>query len=150
MRGLQLFIWVGLLAVAVTSCSTDENRDLTPNEVPKEKKKFEMYEQSEMTALMLHMYQVNEQLRKRILAGEDIGDFSESFERILHAEQTGGKELDDFFQQHAQTFLNLQRSIYDHPETATEQFNVAIDACIACHQVKCTGPIQKIEKLYIK
>jgi hypothetical protein len=150
MRRLHLFFFGGLLLVSVTGCSTDTHNDSSTTAQAKEKKKFEMYEQSEMTALMLHMYQVNEQLRKRILEGENIGDFSESFERILQAEQTGGKELDDFFKQHAETFLSLQRSIYDNPGSAAEQFNVAIDACIACHQVKCTGPIQKIEKLYIK
>jgi cytochrome c553 len=121
--------------------STDEEQD--------EKKEFVMYEQSEMAALMLHMYQVNEQLKKRIVEGEDIGDFSASFERILTAKQTDDKAIDDFFKSHAETFLNLQKSIYANPESATEQFNAAVDACVACHQVKCPGPIQKIEKLYI-
>lgn len=134
----------------MTSCAGSSSDEVVDTSVPPEKKEFVMYEQSEMTAVMLHMYQVNEQLKSRIVSGEDIGDFSAPFERILTAQQTGNKEMDAFFKSHAETFLALQRSIYENPDTAAEQFNVAVNACIACHQVKCPGPIQKIEKLYIK
>jgi cytochrome c553 len=141
--------WFYLLAV-VLICSCTETSIEVEEVVVEEKKNFEMYELSEMSAIMQHMYQLNEQLKARIENGEELGSYSESFERILEAEMTKGKQIDDFFKTHAETFLNDQRSIYENPEQAKELYNKAINSCVACHEVKCTGPIEKIEKLIIK
>lgn len=120
-------------------------------EIPvKEKKKFEMYELSEMSAMMRQLYQLNEQLKERIIAGESLGDFPKSIERMLSAKMTDDKKMDDFFEEHAKTFIELQEKIYNDSAQAKVHFNAAIDACIQCHRVKCAGPIPKIEKLLIK
>lgn len=140
--------WFYLLAITlISSCAETPVKEEV---VVEEKKNFEMYELSEMSAIMQHMYQLNEQLKARIENGEELGEYSESFERILEAEMTKGKEIDDFFKAHAETFLNDQRSIYENPDQAKELYNKAINSCITCHEVKCTGPIEKIEKLIIK
>jgi cytochrome c556 len=140
--------WLYLVAVIFVSACAE-----TPVEeevVAVEKKNFEMYELSEMSAIMQHMYQINEQLKARIESGEELGTYSESFDRILEAEMTKGKDMDDFFKTHAESFLKDQRSIYENPAQAKELYNQAINSCISCHEVKCTGPIEKIEKLFIK
>lgn len=146
---------VGLLGVA--SCASEPSvetsavKEETMVQQPeKEKKKFQMYELSEMSALMRQMYQLNEQLKERILEGEDLGDFPKSLENMLSAEMTDNKEIDAFFEEHAKSFLSLQEKIYQDSLNAKLHFNAAIDACIQCHRVKCTGPIPKIEKLLIK
>jgi len=141
-------IWVCFIGlICVVSCS-----ESAVDEVPvtEEKKSFVMHEVSEMSAIMQHMYQLNEQLKERIESGEELGSYSEIFERILEAQMTNNKQIDDFFRVHAETFLKDQRSIYENPENAKDLYNEAISSCIACHEVKCTGPIQKIEKLYIE
>ncbi len=137
-----------LLFVACNESSTEEVK--VEEVATEEKKDFEMYELSEMSAIMQHMYQLNEQLKERIESGEELGSFSESFERMLNAKMTNDKPMDDFFKTHAETFLANQRSIYENPAQAKELYNEAINSCIACHEVKCTGPITKIEKLFIK
>lgn len=138
-------------ALLFVSCNESFTEELKVEEVAMEDKKdFEMYEVSEMSAIMQHMYQLNEQLKERIESGEELGSFSESFERMLNAKMTNDKPMDDFFKTHAETFLANQRSIYENPAQAKELYNEAINSCIACHEVKCTGPITKIEKLYIK
>ena len=143
-----LLLGCALLFVACTESSTEE---VMVEEVATEDKKgFEMYELSEMSAIMQHMYQLNEQLKERIESGEELGSFSESFERMLNAKMTNDKPMDDFFKTHAETFLANQRSIYENPDQAKELYNEAINSCIVCHEVKCTGPITKIEKLFIK
>lgn len=141
--------WFYFLAVVLISSCTESPIE-EEEVVVEEKKNFEMYELSEMSAIMQHMYQLNEQLKVRIENGEELGAYSESFERILEAEMTKGKQIDDFFKVHAETFLNDQRSIYENPAQAKELYNKAISSCVACHEVKCTGPIEKIEKLFIK
>jgi cytochrome c556 len=138
-------------ALLFVSCNESSTEELKVEEVAMEDKKdFEMYEVSEMSAIMQHMYQLNEQLKERIESGEELGSFSESFERMLNAKMTNDKPMDDFFKTHAETFLANQRSIYENPAQAKELYNEAINSCISCHEVKCTGPITKIEKLYIK
>jgi len=138
-------------ALLLLSCNESSTEELKVEEVAMEDKKdFEMYEVSEMSAIMQHMYQLNEQLKERIESGEELGSFSVSFERMLNAKMTNDKPMDDFFKTHAETFLANQRSIYENPAQAKELYNEAINSCIACHEVKCTGPITKIEKLFIK
>lgn len=138
-------------ALLFVSCNESSTEELKVEEVAMEDKKdFEMYEVSEMSAIMQHMYQLNEQLKERIESGEELGSFSESFERMLIAKMTNDKPMDDFFKTHAETFLANQRSIYENPAQAKELYNEAINSCITCHEVKCTGPITKIEKLFIK
>lgn len=138
-------------ALLFVSCNESSTEELKVEEVAMEDNKdFEMYEVSEMSAIMQHMYQLNEQLKERIESGEELGSFSESFERMLIAKMTNDKPMDDFFKTHAETFLANQRSIYENPAQAKELYNEAINSCITCHEVKCTGPITKIEKLFIK
>ena len=140
---MKLITGVFLLLI-LWSCSQ------SPAEEVKVKKEFEMYKTSEMASLMRQMHHINLQLKDKINAGEDLGDFPESFEQILVASMTDNKAMDDFFNSHATSFLESQRKIYDNPSQAKNLFNEAVELCIACHQVKCAGPIPKIEKLYIK
>ncbi len=125
-----------IFALLFTSCSSNE-------------KDFEMYEVSEMASLMKQMAHINEQLRERILNGEDLGEFPSNFENILQAQMTQNQEMDDFFKEHAQQFIDAQHQIYGDPENAKEHFNIAIDACIKCHEMKCPGPVSRIKKLKI-
>lgn len=119
------------------------------NSCSNNEKEFEMYEVSEMASLMKQMAHINEQLRERILSGEELGEFPSNFENILQAQMTQNQEMDDFFKEHAQQFLDAQHQIYGDPENAKEHFNIAIDACVKCHEMKCPGPVSRIKKLKI-
>lgn len=119
------------------------------NSCSNNEKEFEMYEVSEMASLMKQMAHINEQLGERILSGEDFGEFPSNFENILQAQMTQNQEMDEFFKEHAQQFLDAQHQIYGDPENAKEHFNIAIDACIKCHETKCPGPVARIKKLKI-
>jgi cytochrome c556 len=119
------------------------------NSCSNNEKEFEMYEVSEMASLMKQMAHINEQLRERILSGEELGEFPSNFENILQAKMTQNQEMDDFFKEHAQQFLDAQHQIYNDPDNAKEHFNIAIDACVKCHEMKCPGPVSRIKKLRI-
>ena len=67
------------------------------NSCSNNEKEFEMYEVSEMASLMKQMAHINEQLRERILSGEELGEFPSNFENILQAKMTQNQEMDDFF-----------------------------------------------------
>ena len=118
--------------------------------MPNEKKEFDMYEFSEMAGLMEQFYAENKKIKERIENGESLGAFPSYFETIHEAVLTDPKDRDVFFNEQAQKFIEAQQMIYENDEKVKEHFNLAIDACIQCHQQKCLGPIPRIKKLYIK
>ena len=144
-----------LLLVAVISCQKKEeakkDENCTTDTISKSgEKKFEMYQMSEMAALMEQMYVDNQRLKERIQKGEKIGEFPQHFLKIHKAVMTDKQENDDFFKEQAAKFIKAQEMIYKDPKNAKEHFNAGVDACIQCHQKKCGGPIPRIKKLYIK
>lgn len=114
------------------------------------KSRFKMYEMSEMAALMEQMYVDNERLKERIKNGDTIGKFPNHFLQIHKAVMTDESDNDDFFKKQAAVFIKAQQLIYEDPKNAKTHFNEGVDACIACHQQKCGGPITRIKKLYLK
>lgn len=139
------------LSVCIFSCKNKEEEEkITSEPVKTEEKQFEMYEMSEMALLMEQMYVDNERLKERIQKGETIGEFPNHFLKIHAAVMTDEQENDVFFKEHAAKFINAQKLIYEDSKNAKEHFNKGVDACIACHQEKCGGPIPRIKKLYIK
>ena len=126
------------------SCTTETK------ETSKDEDGFEMYQMSEMAALMEQMYVDNQRLKERIIKGDTIGQFPQHFLKIHKAVMTDEQENDDFFKEQAAKFIKAQEMIYKDPKNAKEHFNKGVDACVQCHQQKCGGPIPRIKKLYIK
>lgn len=114
-----------------------------------DKDDFNMYEMSEMAVLMEQMYVDNERLKARILNKDTLGKFPMHFLVIEKAKFTKGKKRDAFFTEQADKFIAKQMEIYTTKDTI-KTFNAMVDQCIACHEVKCGGPIARIKKLYIK
>ena len=146
-----LFVFFGLLSCqkekqveANEENTVEKTTDSTTTE------EFEMYEMSEMAALMEQMYVDNQRLKERIMKGDTIGKFPQHFIRIHKAVMTDEHDKDAFFDEQAQKFIQAQELIYKDPKNAKKHFNNGVDACIQCHQVKCSGPIPRIKKLYIK
>ena len=146
-----LFVFFGLLSCqkekqveANEENTVEKTTDSTTTE------EFDMYEMSEMAALMEQMYVDNQRLKERIMKGDTIGKFPQHFIRIHKAVMTDETDKDAFFDEQAAKFIKAQELIYEDPKNAKEHFNNGIDACIQCHEVKCGGPIPKIKKLYIE
>ena len=117
---------------------------------PAKEKKLEMYQMSEMAALMEQMYVDSKRVKERIQKGEAIGQFPEHFLKIHTAKFTDGTENDLFFKQKAKDYIAAQRLLYSDPENVKANFNAGVDECLKCHENKCGGPIPRIKKLYIK
>ena len=143
-----------VLAISVLSC---QKKEVKPEAKPEEKqctttggKKLEMYQMSEMAALMEQMYVDNQRLKERIKKGDTIGQFPQHFLKIHQAVMTDESDNDAFFKEQAAKFIKAQELIYKDPKNAKEHFNNGVDACLHCHEQKCGGPIPRIKKLYIK
>ncbi|WP_445454578.1 hypothetical protein [Flavobacterium sp. 25HG05S-40] len=142
-----LFITSSLLFV---SCQKKEEKKKEENCTTEKGKKLEMYQMSEMAALMEQMYVDNQRLKERIKKGEAIGEFPEHFLKIHSAQFTDESDNDSFFKEMASEYIAAQKLIYSDPKNAVKHFNDGVDACLSCHQQKCGGPIPRIKKLYIK
>ena len=118
--------------------------------VTKDADGFEMYEMTEMAALMEQMYVDNKRLRERIINGEAVGSFPDHYLKIHTAEMTDPSENDTFFKARAKAYIEAQQLLYKDSKNAKEHFNAGIDACVQCHEQKCGGPLVRIKKLYIK
>lgn len=157
---MKKVFFVSLLALGIVfqSCKQEdkketaevENKEACVSDSTKNEDGFEMYEMSEMAALMEQFYVDNQRLKERILKGDTIGQFPQHFMRIHEAVLTDESDKDQFFVEQAKKFIEAQELIYNDPANAKEHFNKGVDACIQCHQVKCGGPIPKIKKLYIQ
>ncbi|MBF6641999.1 hypothetical protein IVB69_10950 [Flavobacterium sp. J49] len=138
------------LVLSVLSCQKAAEKTAEEKCEPKTENKLEMYQMSEMAALMEQMYVDNKRLKERIQKGDTIGQFPQHFLRIHEAVMTDESDNDAFFKEQAAKFIKAQEMIYKDPKNAKEHFNTGVDACIQCHQQKCGGPIPRIKKLYIK
>ncbi|WP_339836136.1 hypothetical protein [uncultured Flavobacterium sp.] len=136
------------LIVFLFSCKK-EGKIATEAETKEVEKSFEMYQMSEMAALMEQMYVDNQRLKEKIMKGDTIGKFPQHFLKIHESVMTDKQDKDAFFDQQAKKFIEAQELIYKDPKNAKEHFNNGVDACITCHQQKCSGPIPRIKKLYI-
>ena len=113
-------------------------------------KKLEMYQMSEMAAFMEQMYVDNKRLKERIQNRDTIGKFPIYFLKIYTAKFTDETDNDLFFKQKAKEYIEAQQLIYSEPKNVRENFNDGVDACLKCHENKCSGPVSRIKKLYIK
>ena len=114
------------------------------------KKRWVIQEPSEMSNLMNEMYAYNESIKQQVLGGNVSNNFPERFNAIHKAVLTRPATRDSLFENLSAQFIESQMALYHAPtEELVSTFNGAINSCIDCHQVKCTGPIPRIQKLLI-
>ncbi len=147
---MKKFLVLFSIVLLIGCNKKSEKSQSTSESNTKTEKKFEMYQMSEMAALMENMYVENEHLKVRIKKGDTIGKFPSHFLQIHKAVMTDETENDTFFKEQAALFIKSQELIYEDPKNAKQHFNDGVNACVRCHEVKCGGPLPKIKKLYIK
>lgn len=143
-----LFCFTSSLMLVSCKKEDEKKKVCTPEET--QEKKFEMYTMSEMAALMEQMYVENQSVKDKILKGKPLGKFPDYYHKIHTAKFTDESENDVFFKENAKLYIETQKVLYSNSTSVKENYNNGIDACIACHESKCGGPIPKIKKLYIK
>ena len=138
-----------LIVFSFVSCNNSENVDNSNKE--QEDFVFDMYEPSEMTLLMRSMFEVHEELKKEILAGNTPDKFPREFLNIFTASLTDGKPQNEIFKAYSKVYIDNERAIYNEANDLPlkKRYNKAINTCISCHTTECVGPITRIEKLLI-
>lgn len=144
-----VFCFIGTMLVL--GCQDKKQPEQTTTQNSEKPSSFTMYEMSEMASLMEQMYVDNQRIKQKIENNElDFGEFPEYYLTIHSAVFTDPDDLDEFFTTEADRFLKAQQLVYTDTINVKTNFNTMVSACIECHTVKCTGPIERIKKLYIK
>ena len=108
---LSVLVGIALLSCQQKETSKVEKKQTTPKEAcdkPKtvtDEDGFEMYQMTEMAALMEQMYVDNKRLRERIIKGEAVGSFPDHYLKIHTAEMTDPSENDAFFKARAKAYI---------------------------------------------
>ncbi len=140
---MRYFLIVIFGALLVLSCKEQEDKVA-------EKPELIMAETSEMAQLMREMYAFNESIRQQIIDGELANAYPLSFDKIHSAVLTDPSDRDASFEQFSNHFIKAERAVFiDDSDDLIYKYNNAINACISCHNVTCTGPIPRIKKLLI-
>lgn len=144
---MKKYLFLGLLTLG--SCKKSETSDVTQDK--EETKSFEMYEMSEMALLMEQMYVDHMHLKNKIMEGEDLGSFPDYLSKLHSSVMTDETDRDVFFEEQSALFEAAHKAIYNATtENKKDAYNNAVQACITCHEVKCSGPIPKIKKLILE
>ena len=141
---IKRILFLVVIILTLISCNKEKSKKV-------DKETLVMYEPSEMTVLMREMFLFQETSKKMIEKGELPLDFPKKFKKIHTAELSDQFEHDDSFKDFTKLyFLNIENLEKSTTKNAKENFNIAINSCIACHKTTCTGPITRIRKLIIK
>lgn len=139
-------LFICLLCVLSFSCKKEEKKEQL-----KEKKELVMVKPSEMANLMNEMYAFNESIKQQVIEGKLNNNYPEKFNNIHSAVMTDPNDRDETFEAFSKLFLESEQALFEAPkEELVMRYNNAINACIACHTKKCSGPIPRIKKLLIK
>lgn len=144
MRNRFVFL---ILLVSLFSCVT-KNEKL---EVVEKEKEFVTYKLSPMASLMERMYAESLLLKGQIVEKDTNIVVSTDFLKELEfAALTVPSDKDAFFEIEMKKFVDSYTSLESQKVIEKESFNAMVQSCLSCHQVKCTGPIERIKKLIIK
>ena len=138
-----------VLFFSLLSCQKKEEKKVEEKKCTSGKK-LEMYQMSEMAALMEQIYVDNQRVKEHIKTGDTLGALPKHFLNIYTAKFTDETDNDLFFKVKAKEYIAAQQLLYSDTKNRKEHFNAGVDVCVACHQGKCGGPIVRIKKLYIK
>ena len=147
MRKFSLLL---ILTLLIYSCQNKlQKEEISTKTV--ETEELVMYEMSEMALLMEKMFVENEQLKKKIENGEELGAFNQEYLKIHSAILTDPDVRNNSFNSFSKALLLNQEAVFTtEGEEVKAQFNKMVQTCIACHQTTCMGPIPRIKKLLIK
>ncbi|WP_053992163.1 hypothetical protein [Mangrovimonas sp. TPBH4] len=138
-----------LFLTVLYSCGEQPKEAVVETEVPI---KYDMYVPSEMANLMNEMYNYKAELKQGILSGETPSRFPEQILKIHTAELSDFKDRTEAFEAMSKAFIEAEQRLFDSTSTESlkTRFNATVNLCISCHNMGCTGPIPRIQKLLIK
>lgn len=142
----KTLIAISLILVVFFACKSDKNNN------SKNREASEMYQYTPLALLMLDMYDKSAMWKLAIENNSLDIEYPENLNGIFTLEATDSTVRNDQFAAFATSYLQQVNNLVETKKNKKQikRYNASIDACVSCHQVFCQGPIDKINKLYIK
>lgn len=111
---------------------------------------FKTRNHSELAVLMIQLEQNHKQMKSLLEQGKGLDSLVRvNPEQLLSAKPTFESDVDSVFIHYANNYIKTAKQLMK-AENQKEAYNQLVDACLRCHENKCSGPIVRIKKLYIK
>ncbi len=138
------------LILLIVSCNSKKEEKVETSEV-NSIEDFDLYTPSEMSLHMNDMFEFNEEVKKKIIAGEKLDEFPENFLKIHSAKLSQAEKRNETFEAYSKVFIESEKEIFNESSTIPlkDRYNNAINTCVQCHKTECVGPIPRIKKLLI-
>lgn len=147
------YLLLTAVVMSLFACSQPENESVRDTaEAQNGVVRINGVERSELALTMRLMYDQMKLVRDSLKQGIPVKtNYLKRFESIHSDRATEPEKIDEVYRSMADHFLKSYERFESAPDTAkVKSFNSMIDACLACHQGKCPGPMQTIGKLKIK
>ncbi|MCC7303175.1 MAG: hypothetical protein IT233_11080 [Bacteroidia bacterium] len=146
----QLSCIAGVLAIALFFISCKEQAQETKPLTRADSTSLNPNGDSELAKLMREMASFMENTRERLQKGDSLLPYPEHFIQIHTAQSTPDMVDEQTMRIMGSSYLEGLRMLYKaSPDARKENFNVAVNACVACHEYVCPGPLKRIGKLSI-
>lgn len=139
-----------LFILALVACNHKEQNKKSKEESISKEEPFQLYQMSEMASFMEKMYADHKRIKSQIVAGEKVDTLNFEPTKLFYARMTDSTDNDIFYQEKAKLFVEYEEQLLKDSLSQKEIYNNAVNLCISCHQIKCTGPIPRIKKLLIR
>lgn len=141
-----------VFVILVGACSSQKSKEPTQeNSKEPSKEEATTNDRSELAILMRSMYNYTKAYEDSVIQLQPFNrkKYAE-FTKMKTATATEPSDIDDQYQAMADGFL-ASLELLTHKETVSlENYNNMVDNCLACHKMKCPGPMVIIRKLKIK
>jgi cytochrome c553 len=108
--------------------------------------KADMYEASELSAMMREMVVWSKSAKATLAAGDTIQEVPQSFYDLAKQKATRGEHDEAAFQAMVPAYTDALRGI-ERQDSQQYYYTASIQACRSCHGVYCGGPLDVIDQL---
>lgn len=143
----KIFYFVFLSSLIACNNKTEDKKE---KDIIKKEEPFQLYQMSEMAAFMENMYVDHQRIKGEIQAGKKVDSLHYDLSKLFYARMTDSTDRDAEYERMAKLYVEYEENLIGDSLQQKENYNQAINMCISCHQIKCTGPIPRIKKLLIR
>jgi len=137
---------LALILAFVWACKEGEKEEETAK-----KSEVKMVEFSELAMLMKGIHEDAKGWRSKLVSGELVTDSVAIYEALVTSTPTKAEVKGPVYEGFAANYQQKLDAFMAARDLSLAKgtYNNLVEACVACHQSYCPGPIPTIEKLYV-
>lgn len=129
------YIVFAIIVLSIFACSQNSSSE-----------KADMYEASELSAMMREMVVWSKSAKATLAAGDTIQEVPQSFYDLAKQTATRGEHDEAAFQAMSPAYTDALKGI-ERRDSQQYFYDASIQACKSCHGIYCSGPLDVIQQL---